>query len=266
MELTIQRLNGDIYNLIDYGIQTLDFQIDAPSPRILTETIEGRDGNIDLGATYDARQIKASFFMSVPEEYDFSSLRNEVFRIFASNETFYVIDSREPDRRWLVRSNGFSIEQLRDTRGRFNIDFTSQLPYAESVLNTLDPNVTAAQVTSTGSVTVAYKQTVNQFDILNDGDIAVDPRIVPLTITYKGASTNLKIKNVTTGDEWQYTGTTSSGDSVVLDGIRATKNGLSIFRDTNHSLITLAPGWNTFELTGASGTIEISFDFRFYTI
>jgi hypothetical protein len=93
VELTIQRLNGDIYNLIDYGIQTLDFQIDAPSPRILTETIEGRDGNIDLGATYDARQIKASFFMSVPEEYDFSSLRNEVFRIFASNETFYVIDS-----------------------------------------------------------------------------------------------------------------------------------------------------------------------------
>src|SRR5699024_1306520 len=72
-----------------------------------------------------------------------------------------------------------------------------------------------------------------------------------LKITYKGNSENLRIRNLTTGDEWAYNGTTNTSDVIVLEGIRSTKNGLSIFRQTNKRLLTLAPGWNEFEIVGA---------------
>lgn len=268
MELAIQRLNGALYNLADYGIQTLDFQIDAPAPRLLSETIEGRDGNVDLGATYDARQLRASFFMTAVDSTDFALVRNEVFRMFAGREAFYLIDSREAAKRWLVRSNGFSVEQLRAAKGRFDVDFNAQSPFAESIGTTLSPMTFDAELWQIGQGLnedgLVFEFTTATLRLFNAGDTTVDPRMYPLTITFTGASTNLKIRNNTTGDEWQYTGTTTASDSVVLDGIRSTKNGLSMFRDTNRQVISLAPGWNDFVITGATGALTINFSFRFY--
>lgn len=270
MELAIQRLNGALYNLADYGVNTLDFQIDAPTPRVYAEEIEGRDGVVDLGATYEGRSLRASFFMRSADALDFALVRNEVFRIFQSRESFYVIDSREPGKRWLVRSNGFAVEQIVATKGRFSVDFTSPSAYAESIGTSLDPKTFDAELwqigqgLNTDGLTFAF--TTTSFRLFNPGDTTVDPRQMPLKITFKGAATNVSIANTTTGDTWQYTGATTASDTVLLDGIRATKNGLTIFRDSNRKLITLAPGWNDFVITGASGAVTISFDFRFYTL
>jgi hypothetical protein len=268
MELAIQRLNGAIYNLVDYGIKTLDFQVDAPSPRVNSEIIDGRDGYVDLGAEYDAREMRGSFFMTSADGMDFALLRNEVFRIFAGREQFYVIDSREPGKRWLVRSNGYSVEQIIATKGRFEVDFTGASTYAESIGTTLDPMTFDTELWQIGQGIIdeglTYSHTTSTFRIYNPGDTAVNPRQQPLVITYAGASTNLKIKNATTGEEWAYTGTTTGSDTVKLDGIRSIKNGLSIFRNTNRKVISLAPGWNDFVITGASGSFTVSFDFRFY--
>jgi hypothetical protein len=268
MEIAIQRLNGAIYNLLDYGIKTLDFQVDAPSPRVNSEIIDGRDGYVDLGAAYDAREMRGSFFMTSADSTDFALLRNEVFRIFAGREQFYVIDSREPGKRWLVRSNGYSVEQIIATKGRFDVEFTCATTYAESIGTSLSPKTFDAELWQIGQGLIddglTYSHTTPTFRIYNLGDTTVNPRHHPLVITYTGASTNLKIKNVTTGEEWAFTGTTTASDSVKLDGIRSTKNGLSIFRDTNRKIISLAPGWNDFVLTGASGSFTVSFDFRFY--
>jgi hypothetical protein len=268
MELAIQRLNGALYDLSDYGIKTLDFQIDAPSPRIYSEVVEGRDGTLDLGAVYDSRQLRGSFFMSAVDSVDFALLRNEIFRIFAGAEAFYLIDSREPGKRWKVRSNGFSVEQLNATKGRFDVDFNAQIPYAESIGTTLDPLTFDTELWQIGQGIIdeglTYSHTTSTFRIYNIGDTTVNPRQHPLVITYTGASTNLKIKNVTTGEEWAYTGTSASGNNIKLDGVRSTKNGLSIFRDTNRKVISLVPGWNDFVIAGASGSFTVSFDFRFY--
>jgi hypothetical protein len=268
MEIAIQRLNGALYNLSDYGIKALDFQIDAPSPRVYSEIVEGRDGAIDLGAVYDLRQLRGSFFMSAADSVDFALLRNEIFRIFAGAEAFYLIDSREPGKRWKVRSNGFSVEQLTATKGRFDVDFTAQIPYAESVGTTLNPMTFDAETWQIGQGLVAedtaYQFTSSSFRVYNAGDIAVDPRMFPLVITFTGASTNLKITNATTGDVWQYTGTTTASDILKLDGKRSTKNGLSVFRNTNRGVIKIAQGWNDFMITGATGAFTVSYDFRFY--
>jgi hypothetical protein len=206
--------------------------------------------------------------MSAADSVDFALLRNEIFRIFAGAEAFYLIDSREPGKRWKVRSNGFSVEQLTATKGRFDVDFTAQIPYAESIGTTLDPLTFDTDLWQIGQGLIddglEYTHTTSTFRIYNLGDTTVNPRQHPLVITYTGASTNLKIKNVTTGEEWAYTGTSASGNTLKLDGVRSTKNGLSIFRDTNRKVISLAPGWNDFVITGASGSFTVSFDFKFY--
>jgi phage-related protein len=268
MNVIITRLDGTTYSLADYGIKTLDFAVDAPTPRTITEELDGRDGLIELGTTYDARKIRASFYFRAYDSPDFPLLRNEIFRMFASRESFYVTDDRESGKRWLVKSGGFSVEQLMANKGRFDVEFTALMPFAESVGTTLDPFTFDSELWQIGQGLEAddlnYVHTTSSFRIFNAGDIAIDPRVLPLTITFTGASTNLTITNTTTGDMWQYTGTTQVGDTITLDGVRSLKNGASIFVSTNRKLITIVPGWNDFTITGSSGSFTISFDFRFY--
>jgi hypothetical protein len=266
--MIIEKLDGTIIETEQYGIKLLTHSISSPSPRVITEEIEGRDGYIELGTTFDGRKIRASFFMYAYDKQDYPLLRNEVFRIFATKELFYF---HEPDqkRRWLVRSNGFDIERLSPRGGKFEIEFSSPSPYAESVGTTLDPFAFDAELWQIGqglieSDDLKYVHNTASFRIYNAGDIDIDPRVLPLKITFTGASMNLTITNQTTGDTWKYTGATVDGDTITLDGVRSLKNGASIFGQTNRKLITLKSGWNDFTVTGATGAFEISFDFRFY--
>lgn len=271
MNLTVERLDGTRYLLSDYNISIVGFVVDSPSPRFSWEELENRPGLIDLGTTYRERKIRGSFEFTGEDFQDFPLLRNDIFKIFDSRESFYLIDSREPGKRWLVKANGFSPEQMIANLGKFQIDFISPMAYAESIGSTMDPKTFDAELWQTGQGLTLdetmYTHSTSSFQIYNAADgVTINPRFLPLQITFKGASTNLKVTNQTTGDEWSYTGTTAAGDIILLDGIRSTKNNLSIFRDTNKKLITIAPGWNDFVVSGATGTFTIDFSFRFYTL
>jgi hypothetical protein len=268
MNTLIQRLNGAIYNLEDYGITTRDFVVSSPVSRPSGEVIEGRHGVVGLGLVYDVRKINASFYLKAVDYDDYALLRDEVFRVLRTDEAFYVTESRNPGKRWLVKiESPFTIEQ-QGLYGFFDVEFIADNPFAESIGTTLDPLTFDTELWQIGQGIIddglTYSHTTSTFRIYNIGDTAVNPRQHPLVITFKGASTNLKIKNVTTGEEWAYTGATTASDTMKLDGIRSTKNGLSIFRDTNRKVISLVPGWNDFVITGAIGAVAVSFDFRFY--
>lgn len=269
-DLTIQRLNGTTYKLSDYDVRTLDFVIDAPEPRTDSEIIEGADGFVDLGTTYEGRTMRGEFLMQAADTEDYPLLRNEVFRIFASKEAFYLIDSREPGKRWLVKVAGkFAMEQVR-VFGRFEVEFQSASAYSESINTTTTPFTLEDYPWQIGQGLIEvddldYVHSTATFSIYNAGDVEVNPRRMPLVIKYTGASTNLQIRNLTTLDTWTYTGVTTASDNLSINGTRSLKNGVvSVFANTNRKLITLAPGWNDFELVGASGPYEISYDFRFY--
>src|SRR5690554_7861270 len=95
--------------------------------------------------------------------------------------------------------------------------------------------------------------------------LPIYPRVHDIKITFKGASDGLSITNTTTGDVFVHNGQTNANDTIELEGIRMLKNGESIFRDTNHRLITLETGYNDFVINGATeGEFEIIFEFRFY--
>jgi phage-related protein len=255
--------NGQFIDHREVGVECLSFERDSVTPLNVYEQFEGRHGMISLGTTFGGRSLRASFYVKNVNHDSYQLQKNEIFRLFAVESEILIIDSREPGKQWRVKvANNFGIENLNFRAGRFTVEFLSSTPFAESVDSTIAMNI--AQIS--GNTIQKYKHTTSTFEIMNDGDETINPRHYPLMIQFKGASTNLQIKNLTTGDTWIYTGTTTASDNIKLDGIRSTKNGLSIFRNTNRKLISLAPGWNEFQLVGASGTFEISFDFRFYTL
>ncbi|CRK80301.1 phage tail family protein [Neobacillus massiliamazoniensis] len=264
----------DSGNKIDYGqygLTCYSFIPESLSPRFSSEEIENVDGSILLGTTINARKLYVEFLFNAKDHIDYQLLRDEIFKFFNPKKDLYIIDTRLPGKRWKARnSTTFKPEYLTPTVGGFGLEFIAFGVYAESIGSSLDPKTFDVEKWQIGQGLTddnnKYIHSTNSFSIFNAGEIAINPRKRPVVITFKGASTNLQIKNKTTGDTWTYTGSSNPSDVIKLDGIRSTKNGLSIFRDTNHKLITLATGNNDFQLTGTSGSFEISFDFRFYYV
>ncbi|MFZ7936210.1 phage tail family protein [Bacillus thuringiensis] len=265
----VQRLDGKTYKLEEIGILTRDFNPSSPSPKHNTEEIDGRHGAIDFGTVYEPRKINCSFYLKAVDMWDYALLRDEVFNIFDSRKPFYIIDRRNPGKRWLVKcNNSYEIDQQR-VYGFFEIEFiTVNLPFAESVGTTLSPFTFDSELWQVGQGLIAedmhYKFQNTSFRVYNAGVVAINPKEMPLAIRVYGVTQNLSIINRTTGDVWKYTGETTASDVIELIGVRSLKNGGSIFGKTNYKLINISPGWNEFVISGVTGSFKIEFDFRFY--
>lgn len=253
----VQKLNGQMIDLDELGIRTRDFIVHSPSYIHTFEEVEGMDGVIDLGTKTGPRQITCLFRFIADDWIDFGQKRDEIFNLFESKEPFYLIEKRNLFKRWLVKvADSYEIPQ-RNVFGNFEINFVAIKGYAESI----GTSIQAKTFEHLQELPVTYTDYQNiyatKFKIYNPGQL-IDPRNPNhyLKITYKGNSENLRIRNLTTGDEWAYNGVSNPEDVIVLEGIRSTKNGLSIFRQTNKRLITLAHGWNEFEISGAPDTRE----------
>lgn len=261
--ISIYDKDGIEIDLSDYGLSCYSFTPESLTGQFDSDSIGNWDGDIILGTSINTRKLFAKFYFEANEYYDYLQTRDKVYSLLNPNDGLYVIDNRQPYKRWPVRnSTVFKPERINSNVGMFDVEFIVFGTYAESAESTLNIEV----VNLSGNKVQEYIHTTDTFEILNDGYKTIDPRRYPLLIKFTGESTNLQIKNLTTGDVWTYTGTTTLSDTIRLDGIRATKNSLSIFRETNRKLISLAPGWNEFEVTGAVDPFEISFDFRFYMI
>ncbi|TCJ01573.1 phage tail family protein [Cytobacillus praedii] len=264
----IDSLNGYRYDLMSLGIHPLKLIPDSLSPRHESEVLEGMDGHIDIVTTYEGRTLSASFFIESLDGYDFNQLRNQVYGLFNGKSYFYVIDVKEPKKRWKVKTaTKFTVDKLSRIAGTFDLALVSPSPYVESIGTTLDELTFDKEKWQVGQGLVLenpeYVHQLSTFKIFNAGDVTVDSCQMPLKIIFKGESTNLQIKNLTTGDTWAYTGITGVNDTITLDGIRSLMNGVSVFGQTNKKLLSIAPGWNDFEIMGATDFL-ISFDFRFY--
>lgn len=267
----IQRQNGEMVDLDEIGIRTKDFIVSSPSPEHNSEKATGGQGEIDMGTTTGPRDITVLFKMDAYDTLDFGMFRDEIFHLFRSEEAFYLTEKRNPSKRWLVKvKDPYSIPQ-RYVRGDFEIVFICNKGMAESEGYTTDPFTFDAELWQlgqglTGEVT-EYVHDTEAFEIYNAGDKTVNPRDpnMELVITVKAtASSYIEIFNKTTGDMYRYNGNLTTNDILRLEGIRSTKNSLGVFRDTNGKLISLAPGFNDFEIRGTSFIESITFDFRFY--
>jgi phage-related protein len=264
----IQYKDGTVIDLHeDKNIWVSSFRIFSPKPDHVTEKIDGRHGSVLLETIIGERKLHAKFSVEAVDPAEFDLLRDELFRIFNPLNKFYIIRDLQPGKRMEVSVDGdFNLDYLTLEDGEFELDFVMHSPYLESVITTLNPFQLEGYSQMSTSGEVKYRFSENTFSVWNEGDITVNPKIHSLAIIFEGLSTGLSIKNLTTGEEaWTFNGPTIEGDTLLLEGIRAFKNGVSIFSQTNRKLIPkLVPGWNEFEIAGATGPFEISFDFRFY--
>ncbi|GAQ18039.1 glycoside Hydrolase Family 73 [Oceanobacillus picturae] len=263
----IQRLNGDTHDLKQLGIRTKNFIVSSPDYVHNTESLEGRPGAIDMGSTIGPRQITCEFKAIAYDMADFPLMRDEIFKLFRSDEAFYIIDPKNPGKRWLVKVSGTYELDQKFVYGDFSVQMVCNKGLAESIGTSLSPREWDVNLWQWGMGIpyddYEYEHTTSNFTIYNAGTETIDPRFNDLVITIKATTSDyIEIINKTTGETYRYNGSLTSNDTLIIDGIRSTKNSLSVFRDTNKKLLTLLPGPNDIEVKGA--TVErILFDFRF---
>ena len=297
MDIQINKKNGESFTLEQYGILVKDFVVSSIPLDPVYGNVEGSARKIDYGANYGTRTITVPFRIQAYDLMDFPLLRDVLFDLVVSKESFYIremrrvkklayafVDPSEPARmdpdtnnqlvggkRYLVRlQNTFDIEQI-ETDGEGELVFeTTELPFAESIGTTQDiqrDGVNADDglwgfgmglIANDESLIYTHTNKTN-FKIYNAGNEKVHPFEQDLKITIEGVSNGYELENLTTGDVFKIT--ESMSGNLVIDGATVTNNGLQAFRKTNRRFITLAPGWNYIRQNRA---IKTTWDFRFY--
>src|SRR5699024_1169272 len=116
-----------------------------------------------------------------------------------------------------------------------------------------------------GETHTGYDPTSSSFNVYNAGNVAVEPESMQLKILILRANftESITVRNTTTSEEFVYYGNIS-GQSILIDGMKVLlSSAYNRFRDTNKRFISLAPGENRFEVSGATFD-EISFNFKYY--
>lgn len=287
MDVEITKKNGESFRLSEYDVQAQDFNVSSIELMPTYGSIEGRSGTVDYGADYGSRTISVPFYLRAYDMHDYPLLRDELFSLVTTKESFYIRELRRPSefttcddgyddeyvggKRYLVRlSNVINLDQQR-TYGFGEMVFeTTELPFAESIGTTADIDkhglLYSQELWSYGmglsydEETHKYTHNTKTFRIYNAGNVEeIDPFEMDLKIAIDGINGPYELKNETTGGVFKYTG--SNSGKLLLDGPNITLKGLQAFRDTNRRYITLAPGWNTFT---QSQNKKVAFDFRYY--
>lgn len=229
------------------GLLGLKLQIPSPSYKTNTLEVDGRGGSMVMDRLLQPRELSAEFITMADDYKDSLRLRDNLYRLLGNGKLFFVAESKNPNKRWPVYFEDWTPDRKDVKVTTFDVQFICENGFSESI----------------NRIRKVY--TTPTFRFNNEGDISIDPRIhSEVEIKFSGASNNLIIRNTTTGEQWSWTGTTIATDNIILSGIRSLKNGASIFGQTNKKLLTMSPGWNSFEVVGASGSYTLTITTRFY--
>ncbi|WP_404466537.1 phage tail family protein [Planococcus rifietoensis] len=250
-----------------YGLSGLGLVIPSPSFREERDSFPGLDGEILLGRDLEPREIEAPFFISAADYPDSLMLRDVLYQLFS--EVDYIGEVQQPGKWWKVRLvDEFKPERINPRTFRADIPFYCESGKAESLGSTGDALEWDVDKWQWGMGLTpeeySYEHNTSRFFIYNAGAVEVNPRKMPLEISLTGiASDYVEIINHTTNDVFRYEGALNSSNTLKLTGIRSLIDNLSVLRQTNKKLITLAPGANDIEVKGVD-VERIFFEFKFY--
>ena len=276
MGFLIRSLAGVNTKASDLGMRVTSFEPEGVNVENTFAEVTGRPGNVDQGARHAPRRIVIEGKFQAMSRETFPLYRDRINALFASLDTFYVSDDRQPFKRWLVRVDGVvNLTQYKTSAtGTYSITLiTVGVPYARSkvtnqqvVMEWANNSIGWGMGFNWGE-NVTYSYTGYTFTETNHGNVTVDPRFMDLEIeiTFNGSATGaFELNNLTTGDSFRYEGSYSAGDKLTLDGIYARKNSINVDRDTNLKHIRLAPGANNFQVWIPSGSFTVKFLYNYY--
>ena len=257
-------------NLTDIdGLMYLDFKEEDVETVTNNVSIQGIDGVIPGASSFDPYNLVLRFVYSGVDIQDYHLLKAKLRGTLYQRTPFYIVHSDMPGKKYAVITESTAIEDLYGRNGEFEITFTVYKGYSESLYDTDQFSLIDGKWQfESGLVpdnTISYKHNRSLFDIYNGSHDTIDPRHEHrLKIRVRLATdTGFKLVNKATGDVFEYKGSLKANQSFVLDGGYAYKDQARCGRQTNHGIIRLAPGYNTFEVWGKISKFEIEFIFPF---
>jgi hypothetical protein len=260
------------------GVKPLDIFISSISKERFSDKNEGANGVVNKGFTYGTRDIQLYLLLKSYDTRDYRLLRNAVYAMFQEEDEIYISEEYEKGKRYLVTVDERYIPERRTRRSaeaKINCSI-AHLPFAESIGTTQDIQISGINSDDPlwgfgmGLIddpnSLIYTHTTKQFSIYNAGNVPIHPFEQDLKITISqvvGSTEYLELKNLTNGTAFRVNEGVTNSKTIIIDGPEITSNGLQYTRMTNKGFIELEPGWNEFQLSGATSA-KVEFDFPFY--
>lgn len=279
------------------SLEVLSFMSSGIKKRTGSEYSDGRPGRINYHSEEEYRTITLLVQSTAYDMQDVAHLRDAVNELFdgelmlremriKSVEVEYEsmgqrtgelqLETPEYVNGKQIKATMVNSPEIDDTMlvSTFTVEFeTTELPYFETIYTTreLHDSGYSSTVEKYGLVDniddekVKYRFTENNFTVYNAGNVTVEPESMYISILFYYCSIpdgKMTVKNLTTGDVLEVNKTTDRSH-IRQDGMVFTIAGVNFFRDTNRKFISLAPGDNQFEITGATYD-EARIDFKYY--
>lgn len=266
--------NDSTLNLTDFdGLKFLKAVEEDVELISNSQEIKGTDGEMVGPSNFGPFNLKLSFSYKTDNIKDYQLFKSKIRNLIYKRKPYYVVHSNQPGKKYAVVCEGNAIEDLTNQFGTFEITFNVYKGYSESLYDTDNYNLSSGLWQFESGVlpdnTIKYEHTRQKFEILNGSSDTINPRMRHKLKIYMrlDAPNGFKLINTTTGDVFEYKKALDSNDRLLLDGaypwLLHDLEDKRCGRNTNHGVITLAPGINKFEIWGNVSNTQTKFTFPF---
>lgn len=256
------------------GLIFLGARESPPNPITNNIQIQGLDGELPGLINYGPFELIVSIGLDGYDVEDVELAEQKIRGVFNTKGRYYVIHSNSPGKKYAVDPPNIGTPEFLDSTALiFEITFTVYKGYSESLYDTDNYNLSDGLWQFESGVlpdsSISYEHTRQRFDILNGSNDTINPRLRHKLKIYMrlDAPNGFKLINTTTGDIFHYKVALDSNDRLLIDGaypwLLHDLQDKRCGRNTNHGVITLAPGINKFEIWGNVSNTQTKFTFPF---
>lgn len=267
--------NDETINLIEQieGLTFLQATEEDVEVRVNSIETNGTDGIMLGPSNFGPFPLKLNFFYRGMDTKDYKLMKQKLRGMLFKRTPYYIVHSDSPGKKYAVYCEENAITDIGHKFGTFEITFTVYKGYSESLYDTDNYNLSDGLWQFESGVlpdsSISYEHTRQRFDILNGSNDTINPRLRHKLKIYMrlDAPNGFKLINTTTGDIFHYKVALDSNDRLLLDGaypyLLHDLQDKRCGRNTNHGVITLAPGINKFEIWGNVSNTQTKFTFPF---
>ncbi|MCJ0907696.1 phage tail family protein [Mammaliicoccus sciuri] len=236
--------------------------------------VKGTDGVLPSLTTFEPFPINLKFRYTGVDSLDVDLFLQHLDSLMFSREPYFLVHSITPNKKYAVLPTPkITYEYITLRHYDINIEFTCYKGYAELLYDTDQFSLMSdnwqfeSGLLPDNEITYTHKR--SNFEIFNGSSDTINPRMRHKLKIYMQLTANngFRLVNKTTGDIFQYKQAIDINTPLVLEGgypyLIVNDKYSRCGRSTNHGIITLAPGYNKFEIWGNAADVNIKFIFPF---
>ena len=244
-------------NLTDIpSLKFLDFNEGNIEVKANTTEVNGTDGVILGPTTFGPFNLILNFSFKGADVRDLILMKQKLRRLLFRRDPYFVWHSDLPGKKYAVYCSENANEGLTNKFATFAVTFVVFKGYSESLKETDQFSLSSGDWQFEAGVLsddeIKYKHTTTSFKIYNGSTDTINPllRHKLKVLINLNAPKGFKIKNVTTGDVFEYKKAIKSNQRLTLDGVHPFINNKRVGIDTNWQWLTLDEGFNDIEIIG----------------